>query len=283
MSITSSDRKSLRRRIHLLIAGVAVALAIFYVIKHREHREHRMTAVVSREQGSKVRAAVTTSSTAHDVAVSAAASSGRHAIAGAHAASTSVPLVIPSPTATGPANEKYLRLSTAGVKRLLEHYDPKAATDIPIVMDVMYGKVQKLSERLDAGLDPNRAVKAGPNPEDTETLLDYAVGAGQRAVIKELVDRGASTNIGSPLAEAANLSETDVAKFLLDHGANPNQTGVLGYTALRDAIIMGDYSMVKVLLQAGADPSQIGGRTKYYLDHSTKPTVIAIRKLLNEG
>ena len=280
MSITVSDRKRLSRWILLLIAGVAVALATFYVIKHREHR---MAAVVSREQGPKVRAAATTSSAAHDFAVSAAASSGRYATTGAHAASTSVALVIPSPTATGPAAEKYLRQSAAGVKRHLEQYDPKAATDIPIVMDVMYGRVQKLSERLDAGLDPNRVIKMGPNAEDTETLLSYAIGTGQRAVIKELVDRGASTNLGSPLIEAANLSETDVAKFLLDHGANPNQTGVLGHTALRDAIIMGDYSMVKVLLQAGADPGQIGGRAKNYLNHSTKPTVIAIRKLLNEG
>lgn len=280
MSITSSDRKSLRRWIQLLIAGVVVAIATFYVIRHREHR---MAAVVFREQRPKVRATTTTPSATHDFSVSAASSSGGQATTGTPAASTHLALVIPSPTATGPATEKYLRQSAAGVKRHLEQYDPNAATDIPIVMDVMYGRVQKLSERLDAGLDPNRAVKMGPNPEDTETLLSFAIGAGQRAVIKGLVDRGASTNLGSPLIEAANLSETDVVKFLLDHGANPNQTGVLGHTAMRDAIIMGDYSMVKVLLRAGADPNQIGGRAKNYLNHSTKPTVVAIRKLLNEG
>ena len=280
MTTVSEEKEKSQRKIPLWIMCVVAIFVIFYVIKHREHQ---LTPVVVSASRTQARAATISSNVAHSSPAQKSASSVQHAMTRPLKADKSLPLVIPSPTARGPATGKFFKLSVTGVKNHLERYDPNVMTDMPIVMDVIYGRIQKLSEQLDAGLDPNMAVKMGPNPEDTATLLSYAIGAGQRAVIKELVARGASTNLGSPLTEAASLSQVDVVKFLLEHGANPNQTGVLGDTALRDAIIMGDYPAVKVLLKAGADPNQIGGRARHYMDQSTNPSVVAIRKLLNGG
>jgi hypothetical protein len=283
MSISSSGEKRTGRIILILIAGIVVVLAIVYVIKHREGR---LTSVVSSGPQSQARVSTTTSSAALGHAVPAEASSRNVATAGVRATSTSLPRVIPSPTATGPETGKYLQQDVAGMEKYIRKYDPHAATDIPIVADVMYGRVHKLSDRLDAGLNPNMTIQSGSEPEySTRTLLYYAIATGQRAIIKELVDRGASTNpaLGAPLVEAAGMSETDVVKYLLQHGANPNQSGIMGSTALTEAIIMGNYPMAKVLLRAGADPNQISGRARSYMNHSTKPTVAAIRKLVNGG
>lgn len=167
MNTASADRNSSRRKIPILIAGVVVLLAIFYVITHRERH---LTAVVSSAPRPQARATTATSSAAHSSAASAAAFADRHAMTVTRAGSESSAAVIPSPTATGPATGKFLHLEAAGDKRYLEQYDPHATTDIPIIMDVTYGRVQKLSERLDAGLDPNMTVQSGSEPEYSTSM-----------------------------------------------------------------------------------------------------------------
>ena len=268
------------RKILILIGGIVVVLVAFYVVKHREHR---LAVPASGARLHQTRVVTDLASAAHGSTVATSASAGHGTKVGASTSNTRLPLVVPSPTATGPETGKILKMDAAGVKRHLKQYDKRAAVDIPIVMDVMYGRTQKLSERIDAGLDPNMTVKMGPNPEDTESLLGFAISAGQRTVIGELLSRGASTAIGSPLVQAVVSGEVDVARMLIDHGANPNQTGALGVTPLSGAIMMGDYPAVKLLLKAGADPNQIGGGVRNYMNQSTKPTVVAIRKLVNGG
>lgn len=257
-----------------------VVLAAFYVI---QHREHRLAVAASGVRQHQARVVAGSASAAHSSTAATPASAGHGAKVGARADGTNFPLVVPSPTATGPETGKLLQTYAAGVKRNLKLHDPNAAADIPIVMDVMYGRARRVAERIDAGLDPNMTVKMGPNPEDRDSLLSFAIGAGQRTVIRELLSRGASTALQAPLVEAVVSGEVDVAKMLLDHGANVSQTDGLGTTALSGAIMMGDYPAVKLLLKAGADPNQISGGVRNYMDRSTKPTIVAIRKLLNGG
>ena len=284
MSITSSGKKRAGWIIPILIAGIVVVLTVIYVIKHQDN--HLTSAVSSRPQ-SQARLSTNlsgASSAALAHAVPPETSSLNAATAGVRATTTSLPLVIPSPTAAGPETGKYLKQDVAGMEKSIRKYDPHAATDIPIVTDVMYGRVHKLSAMLDAGLNPNMTIQSGSEPEySTRTLLYFAIDTGQRAIIEKLVESGASTNpaLGAPLVEAAGMSETDVVKYLINHGANPNQRGIMGSTALTEAIIMGNYPMAKVLLRAGADPNQISGRARSYMNQSTKPTVVAIRKLVN--
>ena len=257
-----------------------VVLAAFYVI---QHPEHRLAVAASGVRQHQARVVSGSESAAHGSTAATPASAGHGAKVGARADGTNFPLVVPSPTATGPETGKILRMDAAGVKRNIKLYDPNAAADIPIVMDVMYGRARKVAERIDAGLDPNMTVKMGPNPGDSASLLSLAIGAGQRTVIRELLSKGASTDLQAPLVEAAVTGEVDVAKMLLDHGANLSQTNALGTTALSGAIMMGDYPAVKLLLKAGADQNQISGGVRNYMDRSTKPTIVAIRKLLNGG
>ena len=53
---------------------------------------------------------------------------------------------------------------------------------------------------------------------------------------------------------AAFSGHTDVARLLLDAGADPNAAGA-GYTALHAAALRGDAALVKALLDKGANPN----------------------------
>ncbi len=74
------------------------------------------------------------------------------------------------------------------------------------------------------------------------TPLDYAARNGCYYCVEALVGAGADVNVPNilegitPLMTALDSSHNDVAKFLLDHGANPKVWDVYGRTALYIAV-----------------------------------------------
>ncbi len=61
-------------------------------------------------------------------------------------------------------------------------------------------------------------------------------------------------NGASALVLAVHSGQSDLAAFMLDHGANADADGA-GYTALHAAVLRGDLRVVKALLEHGADPN----------------------------
>lgn len=99
-----------------------------------------------------------------------------------------------------------------------------------------------------------------------------------------------------PLEAAVYARHLDMARLLLENGANPNQriTGGLtpGQTLLMYAVSIKKASMVKLLLDHGADASaefndnaRQGGRPRKAIDFlsGTGPEVEKIRRLLSKG
>lgn len=283
--------RSWSRAVAASVVGAAVVLAAVHFLIHRDVAEAlREVPIASRVRAATETAAVTQPGQAMHGSTSVARAPGSprgpwtvstaHARRSAHLSSRAV-----QPVAHGPLKGKRLALVAAGYRRALQHYDPQARTDIPIVMDVLHGRAENLAQRLDSGLNPSMTVLEGPGPEDRESLLAIAVGAGQRAVIRDLIDRGASITYhapfeDTPLQEAAGLGETDVVQLLLDRGANINSDAG-GQTALDIAVAQNDYAMTKMLLRYGGDPGQISSRLRYNIDHSANPAAIAVRKLLD--
>jgi ankyrin repeat protein len=76
------------------------------------------------------------------------------------------------------------------------------------------------------------------------TALHFAAREGHAAAVRELVAGGADVNLvsggehTSPITEAIINGHLDVAKFLLDHGANPTLANVDGLTPLYATIDM---------------------------------------------
>lgn len=194
----------------------------------------------------------------------------------------------PSKVAFGSAAPAVIREAVMEFDRQLRKSDPHAAQDIPVINAALRGNVSKVGEYLDSGGNPNVAAPTS-RQGNIITPLIAAISVGQREVIEELVARGADVNFNpggfhsAPLVLAAAEGEQDVVRMLLNAGANINQIDGGGNTAIRAAVLGGNYSTVKFLLDQGAGVGSVltpGGRLPAYVANSGKPNYVAIKKLL---
>jgi ankyrin repeat protein len=133
---------------------------------------------------------------------------------------------------------------------------------------------------------PKPAAERGPSYADLVgvqgglTALMFAARQGHADAVKALVEAGADVNQvdpgdhTSPLLIAIINGQFDTAKYLLDHGANPNEAAANGATPLYDVLncvwapkaaypqpeawrnqSIGYLDLVKALLEKGADPN----------------------------
>lgn len=110
----------------------------------------------------------------------------------------------------------------------------------------------------------SRPLPAGPTP------MTLAVRNGDHEVARVLLDLGANVNgekgdPWSPLESAVHNNRLDLARLFLERGANVNAVDTVGYTPLLLAasIDFGDTGMIDLLLKAGAhiDAKNPAGKT----------------------
>src|SRR5206468_5618122 len=94
---------------------------------------------------------------------------------------------------------------------------------------------------------------ARPGPDDTDVLVAGRVGSGGGGL--------------TPLIFAAREGDLQTAKFLLDAGADVNQTSEYGWTPLLTATNNRHYQLGKYLIERGANANTAnkGGWTPLYL------------------
>src|SRR5579859_1432094 len=140
---------------------------------------------------------------------------------------------------------------------------------------------------LDAGADPNTGFRAKDEYGDFETALYGAAGVAHHAdLTRLLLERGADPNdnetfyhapetynnaalkvlvesgkmradlLAGMLLRKADWHDYEGAKYLLEHGADPNQMSRWGYTALHQALRRDNaLEIIELMLDHGADPA----------------------------
>ena len=156
---------------------------------------------------------------------------------------------------------------------------------------------------LDAGADPNTGFwTTGKFPEHETALYGAAGVAHHAALTRLLIERGADPNDEEPvyhspesydlgamkvLVETGRLTKTNLvlmlirkhdwhdyegAKYLLEHGADPNHARQRGWDPLQHALVRDNsLEMVALLLDHGADPA------------AAKDGVTAVARAAREG
>lgn len=95
---------------------------------------------------------------------------------------------------------------------------------------------------------------------DGFTALGLGSFFGHLSLVKQLLDKGANPNIASnnqfkvaPIHSACAISHFDIAKLLIEHGADINTKQMHGVTPLHSAAHNGQEKLAKFLIDNGAD------------------------------
>lgn len=117
----------------------------------------------------------------------------------------------------------------------------------PLSVAARSGRVDNMKVLLEAGADINLG-----------SPLDSALDGGHSEAAMLLLDHGATVGStkGMQLWSAAEKNLTDVARILLERGADPNieHPVAKGWSPLRRAILRSNLELARMLVEAGADP-----------------------------
>lgn len=118
----------------------------------------------------------------------------------------------------------------------------------PLLRACSKGNASIVKKLLDAG--------APVNGTNGSPALAEAVYRGHKEVVLLLLNRGAQVNMPRGYSPLLQCHQEDIAKILLDHGADINATNDRGgQTPLHLAAQYGQLSTIKLLLSRGADPT----------------------------
>jgi len=117
--------------------------------------------------------------------------------------------------------------------------------------------------------------------DDRREVFVRAAREGDRAMVVRLIAEGVDVNTegprgGTALVGAAERGHLDIARVLLEHGADPDKiprpdpsTGVVAMTPLMAAAVQGHADVVDLLISYGADASIQVGETALYEQGAT--------------
>ncbi|MBI3849896.1 MAG: ankyrin repeat domain-containing protein [Verrucomicrobia bacterium] len=150
----------------------------------------------------------------------------------------------------------------------------------PLDLAAILGKTAIAAQLLAAGAEANGSEPA----TGASTPLHHAASGGHRDVAKLLLEHGANPNATAvrgqaevtPLMIAAGNGDAEIVSLLLMHKANPNLLDAQGNTALWNAINSRKVDVIRLLLANGANPDQL--RADGYA-----PLVIAIGNLQDKA
>lgn len=136
-------------------------------------------------------------------------------------------------------------------KKLSDDASSEETEETPLISAARRGDVAAVESLIEEGADIDAT------DEEGWTALERASSAGQLETVKLLLKKGARPEgkhgFSTPLIMAAHWGKVEVARALLDAGADINAKGADGRTALMEAAWTAQFEMVEFLLSQGAD------------------------------
>jgi len=142
---------------------------------------------------------------------------------------------------------------------LVEKPSPHEMWATPLMLAAKMGKAEIALELLRHGANPNRKIKDVPYP------IHDAIKSGSCACVRALLEHKANPNTlcfegnlnVTSLMLAIKLKSIEMARCLLEYGADVNWASEEGATALFMAATENNYEMAECLLRAGAEPNPV--------------------------
>ena len=109
----------------------------------------------------------------------------------------------------------------------------------------------RVARCLSSGISPNTQCWGHP-------ALSFAVSRGNLEIARLLIEGGAEVDQGNkggitPLMQAAKEGRVEAMRYLISKGAGVNRSDDYGTTPLSEAAISGDVEAVRLLIREGAD------------------------------
>ena len=159
-----------------------------------------------------------------------------------------------------------------------ERYDIELMRLLNTNNENMAAAVMALLERYENPISPNAF-----GGEYDASALEVASEKGMDDIVLLLLDKGANPNINqsgyTPLLRAANVN---IARMLLQAGADINACEDCGYTALMFAAMNRNFVLYGFLLGSGADPTltdEMGKTANDYYIEATNASDINVQNL----
>lgn len=112
---------------------------------------------------------------------------------------------------------------------------------------VRHNDAAALEALIAHGADVNGRNRSG------ETALAYAASLGNEAAVRVLLEHGAAEREPLPMIEAAVGDSPGIMRLFLARGGDVNTCDERGWTALHEAADWGDIQVARILLEHGAD------------------------------